>query len=198
MRYTTRLWDLVMQNFSDEQVAELRWVAAEKRVACPRILEFDHGLGCPSLDCLTGKLKGSFAVSDRDIFRPLQYCAANIQALHCGGEALWVTRHTVQMSGLHLESLLKRIGGGMRLPLGAALRRQLAKQRIPGPLWQSISAFADVYNATKREVNHPADTHLFSGSDSILAYLVSRKLGRTLYGLARLKTDLGAPMPSGK
>ncbi len=94
------------------------------------------------------------------------------------------------MSGLHIETLVKRIGRVGWLPLGAALRVPVVSRRIGPLLYGQIDRFAAVYSASKHEVTHLAGTHLFSLEEALSAYVVSRRLGEQLYPHASLATDM--------
>lgn len=62
---------------------------------------------------------GRYDIKDRDIFRPIQYIYAylkmNLDDFH------WVIRGIIHMSGLHLESLIKKLFSLNKIPLGQAL-----------------------------------------------------------------------------
>jgi hypothetical protein len=94
------------------------------------------------------------------------------------------------MSSLHLEALVKRIGGAKYLPLGQALRNIIAKQKIDPTIWNQLDRYTRIYNAAKHCFEHDKDTHMFSVEDALLAYFVCRALGLKLYHLANLATDL--------
>jgi len=128
-------------------------------------------------------------VEDREIFRPLQYCAVFFEFAAVKHDLEWRARDLVEMSSLHLESLVSRIGEIRRLPLGQVLQSRLAKMRIDPATWKQASKFTRIYNDSKHRVNQPKDTHLFSVTDAILAYFVSRQLAMRLYPLAKMKTD---------
>jgi len=106
-------------------------------------------------------------------------------------EIKWVTREIVHMSGLHLESLLKRIGRVRRpWPLGKLLAEHSIQSRLSPLTRLRIDRFRNAYNAAKHDVDHAKDTHLFSTEDAVLAYIISRKIGMLLYPQARLRTDM--------
>ena len=52
-----------------------------------------------------------------------------------------------------------------------------------------LDRFAKIHNVAKHGFEHDRDTHMFSMQDAVLAYVVSRRLGLTLYPLANLVTD---------
>jgi hypothetical protein len=86
---------------------------------------------------------------------------------------------------------VKRIGRVWRLPLGQALRETVVKAKLDPVTWQQLSKYTHIYNDAKHKFDYSKDTHLFSVEDALLAYFVSRQLGRKLYPLADLETDLG-------
>ena len=131
---------------------------------------------------------GNYAPEDRDVFRPLQYCADYFQ-LMTEGRGEWMTREIVHMSALHLEALVQRIGLSHRLPLGRAIRETMFREKVDSRTWQLLDDFRDIYNAAKHDMGHEKDTHLFSVEDAILAYVVCRKLGIRLHCLADLNTN---------
>jgi hypothetical protein len=123
------------------------------------------------------------SVDDRDVFRPLQYCAMAFKAQ----DLEWRTRDVVENGGLHLEALVKRVGGISRVPLGAAVRQLRGKL---GPFEPQLQSYADLHNDAKHEYAHEFGTHMFSVSDAVFAYIISRVIGVFLYPRASLKSDL--------
>jgi hypothetical protein len=99
----------------------------------------------------------------------------------------WFARDIVQMSGLHIEKLLNRVGECTGT-LGHALNNTLVKRGIGRIAWAQAHTFRGIYNAAKHDVCQDKDTHLFSVEDAVLAYFVSRKLGAAFYPLAGLRT----------
>lgn len=120
-----------------------------------------------------------FAVYDRDVFRPLQYC---MQYLWINND--WVARGIVEMSCLHLEALVKRISGSRRLPLGQSLRHARARKRIPPDTWHQLLGVTQLYNDAKHKMDHPIGTHLFEPLDAWLIHFAGRRLGYSLFSLA--------------
>lgn len=135
---------------------------------------------------LTKESRQRYVSANRDVFRPLQYCALYFEQ----PDISWLTRYIVYMSALHIESVVKRIGAVPKWPLGKALRSQLVRRVVDRPTWNRIDRFAGIYNDAKHHVGQPKDTHLFSEEDAVLAYFVGRRLGIQLYPLAALATEV--------
>lgn len=150
------------------------------------LVAFDCSLPGPNMQILTSNGKGCYAAEDREIFRPLQYCAMFLRADDLIRE--WTTRETVHMAGLHLESLIKRAGRLWKLPLGTALGRQIIRSKLSPKTWQQLVTFSHVYNVAKHDVDQTKDSHKFSLQDAVLAYCISRRLAIPLYSLVPLKT----------
>ena len=136
---------------------------------------------------MPGRGVGRYEISERDVFRPLQYCAVHLGDADADED--WRTREIVEMSGLHLEGLVKRIGGLQFVPLGEGLRRARVRRKLDATTLDQLDRFAKIHNVAKHGFDHDRDTHMFSMQDAVLAYVVSRRLGRTLYPLANLVTD---------
>lgn len=188
--HTSKLWKLVSELVTVSDVKKLRPIVRTSPPDYEAFVTFDQHLSGPSIGILTVNGHGRYHVADRDVFRPLQYCSMYLRAEQTTRE--WTTRETVHMAGLHLESLVKRIGRTGPIPLGRALRHVLIRPKLNPVTWQQMVGFAQIYNAAKHDVDHPKNTHLFSVEDAVLAYCIARQLGAQLYPLARLKTDLAA------
>jgi hypothetical protein len=93
------------------------------------------------------------------------------------------------MSGLHIETLLNRVGQFSGFTLGRALNDKRVRPRIGPVAWSRTDKFRKIYNAAKHDVCQDKDTHLFSVEDAVLAYFVSRKLAEAFYPLAKLRTQ---------
>ena len=183
--HTETLWRLANQLYLEVMVAEIRELTQTDPFDYVWLETFDRRLGGPCISMLTGKDRhGRYASEDREIFRPLQYCAMYLE--HSHRELL--ARATVHMSGLHLESLLKRIGQIGRIPLGQAIGHQLIRHKLDPITLEQMKGFKDIYNAAKHDVDQSKDTHLFSVADAVLAYLIARQLGMRLYPLITLGT----------
>jgi len=189
-RFNAELWELAEQLFSPEQSRQMRLLVEPHPLNLDRFLDFDVTLGGACMSNVTDQNgTGQYVIEDRDVFRPLQYCAMCFDKKRDMTEVEFFTRHIVQMSGLHIESLLNRIGGFLGFTLGRALRDMRVWRRIDPVTSARIDKFRNIYNAAKHAVDHDKDTHLFSVEDSVLAYFVSRKLGEALYPLAKLRTS---------
>jgi hypothetical protein len=190
--HTRSLWQLARKILDPHQLTRLQTIAS-KPFDYSELARFDRSLGDPNLTTIQTKtangFMGQYALADAEVFRPLQYCAVYFEFAAVKHDLEWRTRDIVQMSGLHLESLVARIGEVRGLPLGRALRSRFAKLRIDPDSWQRVRQFTEIYNASKHQVDQPKDTHLFSVTDAILAYIVCRQLAMKLYPLATMKTN---------
>lgn len=175
---------------TESEIEELGQLFSEEPFNLQELVQFDQRLGGPGFSNVSCQGHGRYHVEDRDIFRPLQYCSRYFELAYEGSEPEWLTRSLVQMSSLHIESLVKRIAGGSQYPLGRVLRDIRVRQKIAPDVWLRIDSFTRIYNEAKHTVNHPKDTHLFSVEDAIMAYLIARKLAISLYPVTRLYTDL--------
>ncbi len=130
---------------------------------------------------------GRYAVGDREVFRPLQYCAVDFSLDDHAAE--WFTRQIVEMSSAHVEALLKRIGKFPRVSFGIALGDRIVKQKLDPATWEQLRRYGQIYNESKHVFDHDLGTHMFSMQDAVLAYAISRRLGAKLYPHANLATD---------
>jgi len=191
--HTETLWQLVTELFATQEVEQIRLLTKTKPLDLIFLTTFDDSLGGPSVSHMNCGQEGRYEIPDRDIFRPLQYCGMYFKAMVSKDnidDPLWLTRDIVEMSSLHIEGLIKNIGGLARLPLGMALHKAIVKQRVDAETWKHIDTFTHIYNDAKHNFSHEKDTHMFSVEDAALAYFVCRKLGTKLYPLARLATDI--------
>lgn len=182
-----------MELFVTEEVHQIRLLIEAKPFALDQLIAFDEKLVGPSISRMNCERSGRYEIADRDIFRPLQYCGSYFDAMFSKeniDDPLWLTRDIVEMSSLHIESLIKNIGSIARLPLGTALQKAIVKQRVDPETWKQLDTFTHVYNDAKHNFSHEKDTHMFSVEDATLSYLVCRKLGEKLYPLARLVTNI--------
>jgi hypothetical protein len=188
--HSAELNQLAEELFDEAELVRLREVAATQPLDAAQLLTFDKAMGGSSMVALTKGGHGRYTTPDRHIFRPLQYCSMHFEAIHAGNRPEWQTRNIVMYSSFHIEALVKRIGNVLNLPLGRALYNPVAKGRIDPVVWEQISRYTRIYNASKHDFTQEMDTHLFSLQDAILAYFICRRLGATLYPLAKLSTDL--------
>lgn len=187
--HSEQLLELASYLFDPRSLAVLRSLSTTAPADIAALLDLDGqigGLGISNINCGNS---GIYAIEDRDVFRPIQYCAMIFSS---ADHMEWHARDIVLMSGLHLESLIKRVSRVYSLPLGALLQKAAVRRELDPACMQMLQKFADFYNDAKHNVGHEMDTHLFSAGDAIVAYLVSRKLGLSLYPKARLSTTVDA------
>jgi hypothetical protein len=192
-KHTETLWRLVTELFTDDEQTRLKVLVTSKIPNAEVVIAYDEHLGGPSITRLNCNNTGRYAVEDRDIFRPLQYCAMNFRRENepdWKNDLEWHTRDLIEMSSLHIEELIKNIGSVFHLPLGAALRNAIVKSKVEPATWKQVKEFVHIYNDAKHNFSHPKDTHMFSVEDALLSYFVCRKLGAKLYPLANLATDI--------
>lgn len=116
--YTPTLWQLITELVPAQDLTTLQAVAQASPFEYDALVTFDQRLGGPSMGVLSANGHGRYDVADRDVFRPLQYCSMCLRTDHTTRE--WTARETVHMTGLHLESLVKRVGSvGPLLMLGS-------------------------------------------------------------------------------
>jgi hypothetical protein len=186
--------------FAEAEWETLDRVAATAPLDRQGLVDFDDGLWGPSLSRIANNRRnapGTLGIpghgitrcelEDGDVFKPLHYCA--VYLLGRDPDAEWMARPVVQMSGAHLEQLVKRIGPLGFLSFGNVLKQAIVKGKIDPATWDLLWHYRGVYNAAKHQFNHPVGTHLFSVRDAVLAYAVARRLGQELYSLADLRTD---------
>jgi len=181
---TAVLMGLARELFTPDEFDLLRRLSESQPLDRGALVEFDHSLGGPSM----ATSSGVYDADDRDVFRPLQYCS--VYFLDVEHNAEWLARDIVEMSSVHIESLIKRIGKFGFLPLGTVLRKPLVKRRLDPTTWAQVERFTTIFNQAKHRFDHDKGTHLFSMADAVVAYFVCRRLGQKLYQLAGLSTDL--------
>ena len=190
--FTQELWVLAEGLLTHQELRHTHAIGKTTPLVFDQLLELDEIMGGACMTRLTNPAgKGQYNLDDRDVFRPLQYCAMYFYRKADMTEVESFTRAIVQMSGLHIESLIGRIGEMFGMTLGQALHHWRMKKRIGNFTWQCVDRFRKIYNSAKHDVDHEMDTHMFSVEDAVLAYIVSRKLGDGLYPLAKLKTCFG-------
>jgi len=154
------------------------------------LIAIDKRFGGPGFSNINDERTGRYELTDEDIFRPLQYCAMHFEMVAEGSKAEWLPRFTIQMCGLQLEGLVKRISKKSKLPLGAALNSPLAIKHIESSKRTHLIAFSKIYNDAKHTVSASKDSHLFAVQDMVLVYIISRILSMHLYNKVQLVTDL--------
>lgn len=200
MPVTAGLIELAQRVFPPEDWQLLNAISASDPLDRAALVEFDDALGGPSVSRITDDrpdAPGTLRIprhgttrchlNDRDIFRPLHYCAVYLTSPEQHVE--WQARNVVQLSGAHLEQLVKRIGFLGALPLGNLLRNAVVKRKVDPVTWGHLWSYRLIYNAAKHDFSHPMGTHLFSVRDAVLAYVIARRLGYQLYPIASLETD---------
>jgi len=191
--FTPELWTLAEGLLTPEELQRARGLVKANPLVFDDLLEVDAMIGGACMTQVTNQAgSGRYHVDDRDVFRPLQYCAMYFYRKRDMTEVESFTRPIVQMSGLHIESLLNRIGEVFGFTLGRALHDLRVRSRIGPRAWMQADALRRIYNVAKHDVDHDMDTHMFSVEDAVLAYFVSRKLGEAFYPMAKLKTLLVA------
>ena len=189
--HTRALRQLAQQVLSVLEQRHLLAILSASPFSVADMADFDLSLGGPSMSRLECGNSGRYHVGDRGIFRPLQYCLSYLEMAEQADKIEWLTRELVHMSGLHLETTLKRVGQtNTPWPLGVLLYERTIQRKVAADLRSHIGQFLHIYNASKHDVYHPKDTHLFSLEDAVIAYTVSRKIGVQLYPLAKLYTDV--------
>jgi len=186
--------------FADAEWEKLWRIAGTTPLDRQALIDFDDALWGPSLSRIANdrpNAPGTLGIpghgitrcelEDGDVFKPLHYCA--VYLVDPRQDIAWMARHVVQMSGAHLEQLVKRIGPLSFLPLGNLLKQAVVQGRIDRVTWDQLWRYRSIYNAAKHQFDHPIGTHLFSVQDAVFAYVVSRRLGQELYSLADLRTD---------
>ena len=191
--FTKELWALAEGLLSPEELERTHVLVKTTPLVFDHLLELDEIIGGACMTHVTNQAgSGQYVLDDRDVFRPLQYCAMYFYRKDDMTEVESFTRAVVQMSGLHIENLVNRIGEVFGMTLGQALHEWRVKKRIGKVVREQANRFRTIYNSAKHDVNHDMDTHMYSVEDAVLAYLVSRKLGEALYPLAKLKTRFPA------
>jgi hypothetical protein len=107
------LGELANDLFLDERRIRLDTIASLSPFELGALSDLDDSVPGPSMRRLYAAAQprmpfsssgnGTLSIADRDVFRPLQYCAAAFQSR----DLEWRTREVVEKSGLHLEALVK-------------------------------------------------------------------------------------------
>ena len=151
------------------------------------------GLGFQDINerTLAGSLSGVYQISDRPIFRGIQYVGMNLGM----APIEWLSRKTVTDSCYHLENSLKRrlrIREDQRFSVGVILDTPEGR-RLEGPIRKPLIILnRAVYNRAKHTIEAiHLNSHMFSVADAIAIYLCCRVLGAELIGKLGLKTRYG-------
>lgn len=189
--HSNALRQLAQQVFSIAEQRQLLSILSTTPFPLEEMIGLDLSLGGPSMARMNCNNSGRYHVNDRAVFRPLQYCGSYLEMADGANEIVWLTREIVHMSGLHLETTLKRVGQtNMPWPLGELLYNRTVKSKVDAIIRGQIGQFLHVYNASKHDVDQPKDTHLFSLEDAIIVYAISRRIGVQLYPLTKLYTKI--------
>lgn len=101
--HSPALWKLMVDLYSPAEVEAVRLLVQSSPFDYDALVDFDRQLGGPSMETLSVDGHGRYAVADRDVFRPLQYCAtyfgaeASVREWHSFASLLvrlaaWLTR----------------------------------------------------------------------------------------------------------
>lgn len=150
------------------------------------MLEIDIKIGGAGIHNINIGDTGRYERGDRDIFRPIQYIYAYLKMKPEDFD--WVTREIIHMSGLHLESLIKRLFTIRRYPLGQALALPLAKVKLERHLYETLKLVIKPYNNAKHNLEQHKDTHLFDTETALLYYVAVRKTALMLMPITHLYT----------
>jgi hypothetical protein len=72
--YTAVLWGLADEILDEEELCQLRALAADPPPDFEDLLNFDRSLGGPGMHNVSRGKTGNYHIEDRDVFRPYQYC----------------------------------------------------------------------------------------------------------------------------
>ena len=198
--YSHILQSLLAELFTPDEITTIRQLAPADRIDPAAFTSFDYWLGGPSVLTISdpgftgGTLNfpsqgvGRYQVADREVFRPLQYCAAHLMMVD--ERAVWLARAVVSDSSAHIEGLVKRIGRLRFLPLGSMLRKRAVAAVLDPTTLNLALRYTPIFNAAKHDFSQDKDTHMFSLQDALTAYFVCRRLAFRLYPLASLATNL--------
>ena len=189
-QHTQTLRQLIIELFTEDQQKRIQMLVDSELPNIEAVISFDDSLEGPSISRINCQNLGRYKTKDRYIFRPLQYCGMHFMHTQRSNDAKWHTRDFLEMSSLHIEALIKNIGGFLNLPLGMALHKAIVKAKVDLVTWKQIETYTHVYNDAKHNFSHKKDTHMFSVEDALLAYFVCRKLAVKLYPLAKLATNM--------
>ena len=141
-----------------------------------------------------GSYIGIYEISDRPIFRGIQYVGAHLRMKPIE----WLSRNIVTESCYHLENSLKRrlcIHEDQRASVGKLLSTRQG-ERLEGSVRRPLIILnRAVYNRAKHTIEDiDLDSHMFSVADAIAVYLSCRVMGAELVGRLGLKTKYGVPI----
>lgn len=174
------------RTLTSEEIHNIQVICQNRKNLFLGMMQIDMKIGGAGIHNINYGSTGRYEIKDRDVFRPIQYIFAYLKMRPDDFD--WVTREIIHMSGLHLESLIKRLFSFNRLPLGQALAIPLAKIKLDSQLHSSLKAMVRPYNNAKHHLEHKKDTHLFSVESALLYYVSVRKLSLKIMPLTHLYT----------
>lgn len=178
--------DIADKLLTSQEIRDLRFIANNRKNMFSAMLKIDTKIGGAGIHNINIGDTGRYERKDRDIFRPIQYIYAYLKMKP--GDFDWVTREIIHMSGLHLESMIKRLFTIRRYPLGQALALPLAKVKLEKHLYETLKLVIRPYNNAKHNVEQHKDTHLFDTETALLYYVAVRKTALMLMPITHLYT----------
>lgn len=183
---TNEIRDIASRLLTSEEIHEIQKLLKKRNDLFSNMRNIDMNMGGAGTHNINRGNTGRYNIEDRDIFRPIQYIYAYLQMRP--GDFDWVTRGIIHMSGLHLESLIKRLFSIRRIPLGQALALRIAKLKLDNQLYLDLKAIIRPYNNAKHHLEHCKDTHLFDVESALLYYVAVRKIALKLMPITHLYT----------
>lgn len=178
--------DIANKLLTLQEIDDIRYLSNNRKNLFSEMIKIDMKIGGAGIHNINIGDTGRYEIKDRDIFRPIQYIYAYLKMKPEDFD--WVTREIIHMSGLHLESLIKRLFSVNRYPLGQALALPLAKLKIDHQLYANLKAVIKPYNNAKHHLEQYKDTHLFDVESALLYYVAVRKLSLMLLPITHLYT----------
>ncbi|MBK5211394.1 MAG: hypothetical protein JJE36_03675 [Coriobacteriia bacterium] len=198
--HSQTLQELLSELYSDSECQIIHAMYPGSKLDLAVFTGFDYAIAGPSVLTIAqpgfgggtlnmpGQGVGRYTISDREVFRPLQYASAHLMMVR--EDASWLARSVVVESAAHIEALLKRVGRRPRLPFGALLHEKSVEAALDEITYGQARRFAPINNSAKHDFDHPKDTHMFSYGDALSAYFICRRLAMQIYPLAALSTDM--------
>ncbi|MEK4250337.1 hypothetical protein [Paenibacillus sp. FSL W7-1287] len=172
---------------TSEEISNIQVICQNRKNLFLGMIQIDMRIGGAGIHNINCGKTGRYEIKDRDVFRPIQYIYAYLKMKPDDFD--WVTREIIHMSGLHLESLVKRLFSINRFPLGQALAIPLAKIKLDSELHTNLKAMVGPYNNAKHHLEQKKDTHLFDVESALLYYVSVRKLSIKIMPLTHLYTS---------
>lgn len=138
---------------------------------------------------------GTYDLEDRDIFRPIQYCAALLLTWFVAVD----TRYLVDNSCAHIEEMLKRILKGLssakhvEVSLGVAIGRleslPVLGDAVASELLDVSRIINKIYRSAKHQFNHAPEGELHSGASplDLESHLFGYDEAATIYFACRIQ-----------